>query len=97
MSAKLFPFLQKWITFLKAKVQLDSASGLINLASLYEDQGKYGEAEPLYRRALAIREQQLGPQHPDTLATRGNYTALLRAMGRDREAARLQAEQPPSS
>ena len=27
-------------------------------------QGKYEQAEPLYQRALAIREQQLGPEHP---------------------------------
>ncbi len=28
-------------------------------------QGKLGEAEPLYRRALAIDEASLGPAHPD--------------------------------
>ena len=25
----------------------------------------FAEAEPLYRRVLAIREEVLGPQHPD--------------------------------
>jgi hypothetical protein len=30
--------------------------------------GAYAEAEPLFRRALAVREQVLGPEHPD-LAT----------------------------
>ena len=29
---------------------------LNNLANLYRDQGRYAEAEPLYKRALAIRE-----------------------------------------
>ena len=38
---------------------------LNNLAELYQDQGRYGEAEPLYKRALAIREKALGPEHPD--------------------------------
>jgi tetratricopeptide (TPR) repeat protein len=32
------------------------ASTLNNLAALLERQGKYDEAEPLYRRALAIKE-----------------------------------------
>ncbi len=31
-------------------------------------QGKYPEAEPLVKRALAIREKSLSPDHPD-LAT----------------------------
>ena len=33
------------------------ATSLNVLATLYRDQGKYGEVEPLYRRALAIRDQ----------------------------------------
>ena len=31
---------------------------LNNLAIVYRDQGKYGEAEGLLKRALAIREQR---------------------------------------
>ena len=37
---------------------------------LYESQGRYAEAEPLYKRALAIREKALGPEHPDCRAAR---------------------------
>jgi tetratricopeptide repeat protein len=33
----------------------------------------YAKAEPLYQRALAIREQALGPQHPLVALTRKNY------------------------
>ena len=36
---------------------------LNNLANLYRDQKKYAQAEPLYRRALAIREARLSPAH----------------------------------
>jgi tetratricopeptide (TPR) repeat protein len=36
-----------------------------NLAGLYSTQGGYADAEPLYERALAIREKALGPDHPD--------------------------------
>ena len=42
-----------------------SRRSLNNLARLYDDQGRYAEAEPLYKRALAIREKALGPDHPD--------------------------------
>jgi tetratricopeptide (TPR) repeat protein len=34
---------------------------LNNLAGLYYSQGKYAEAEPLYKRSLQIREKTLGP------------------------------------
>ncbi len=44
--------------------QLDTATSLNGLASLYWRQGKYAQAEPLFLRALHIREQQLGPDHP---------------------------------
>jgi tetratricopeptide (TPR) repeat protein len=37
---------------------------LHDLAALYADQGRYAEAEPLYRRALAINERVLGPEAP---------------------------------
>src|SRR5205807_1216345 len=44
----------------------DTANSLNNLAGLYNNQGKYEQAEPLLVRALEIREQQLGADHPDT-------------------------------
>ena len=52
------------------------ATVLNNLALLYQDQGKYAEAEPLYQRALPIREKALGPEHPD-IATNLALLALL--------------------
>ena len=42
-----------------------SRQSLNNLAHLYRAQGRYADAEPLYKRALAIREKALGPDHPD--------------------------------
>ena len=38
--------------------------GLNTLALLYANQGRYAEAEPLLRRALAINEKALGSEHP---------------------------------
>ncbi|MCC9000405.1 MAG: tetratricopeptide repeat protein, partial [Candidatus Contendobacter sp.] len=49
--------------------------------TLYQ-QGRYQEAEELYRRALAIREQALGPDHPGTAASLNNLAVVLNAQGR---------------
>src|SRR5262245_42502954 len=54
---------------------------LNNLARLYRDQGKYGEAEGLYKRALTIREQTLGPSHPYVAATRHDLAAVASGRG----------------
>ncbi len=40
------------------------ATSLNNLATLYRSQGKDAQAEPLYPRALAIREKTLRPEDP---------------------------------
>ena len=57
-------------------------ASLNNLALLYRSQGKYGDAEPLYVRALAICEQHLGPQHPDTAPSLNNLAALYNHQGK---------------
>ncbi len=67
------------------------AASLNNLASLHQAQGNYAEAEPLYRRSLAIREKALGPEHPDVAQSLDNYAALLRETGRADEAAEMEA------
>jgi len=49
---------------------------LNNLAKLYQSQGKYEEAEPLYLQALAIAEQALGENHPNTVKIRENLQMM---------------------
>ena len=44
-------------------------------------QGRYAEAEPLYKRALAIHEKALG-SNPQVAATLENYAVVLRRTGR---------------
>ena len=44
--------------------------------------GRYADAEPLYRRALAIFESALGPDHPDTASSLNNLAVLLEGQGR---------------
>jgi tetratricopeptide (TPR) repeat protein len=43
--------------------------------------GRYAGAEPLHRRALAIREKALGPEHPDTAESLNNLASLLYEKG----------------
>ncbi len=45
-------------------------------AALYQAQGKYAEAEPLYKRALAIDEKALGPEHPNVANDLSNLAIL---------------------
>jgi tetratricopeptide (TPR) repeat protein len=67
------------------------ASSLNNLAKLYADQRQSVKAEPLYKRALAILAKALGPEHPNVAKCLQNYAFLLRSMGRQEEAARLES------
>ncbi len=52
------------------------AISLNNLAELYSSQGRYEEAEPLFLQALAIAEQALGENHPNTIIFRENLQML---------------------
>jgi tetratricopeptide (TPR) repeat protein len=59
------------------------------VAILYQYQGRYPEAEPLYKRALAIHEKALGPEHPVVATGLNNLAFLYQAQGRYAEAESL--------
>ncbi|CAN0500394.1 unnamed protein product, partial [Discosporangium mesarthrocarpum] len=42
-----------------------------------EPQGRYGEAGPMYKRALAILSAAVGENHPNYAATLNNLAELL--------------------
>jgi tetratricopeptide (TPR) repeat protein len=54
---------------------------LDNLAMLLYRQGALAEARPLLERALAIQEEQLGPDHPGTATSLNNMAVLLHEQG----------------
>ena len=56
------------------------------MASLYKEEGRYADTEPLYKRSLAIREKVLGPDHPDVAQSLNNLADLYSAQGRDSDA-----------
>ena len=62
------------------------AIDLNNLAGLYRNQGKYIEAEPLYKQALAVDEKALGPDHPETATDLNNLAGLYESQGKYDEA-----------
>ncbi|WP_133158959.1 tetratricopeptide repeat protein, partial [Microcystis aeruginosa] len=58
------------------------ATSLNNLAALYESQGRYTEAEPLYLEALDLKKQLLGDNHPHVATSLNNLAALYESQGR---------------
>jgi tetratricopeptide (TPR) repeat protein len=62
------------------------ASALDLLGQVYDDQTKYAEAEPLLRRALAIRQKTLNPDDPELEATFTHLAQHYRRMGRAADA-----------
>lgn len=67
------------------------ASTLNNLGVLYYAQGKYREAEPIHKRALAIREKVLGRENADVAQSLNNLASVYGALGRLAEAEALYA------
>lgn len=57
------------------------ARTLNNLAFLYVTQDQYAEAEPLLKRALAIRQQALGTEPAEVATSLNNLAALYGAQG----------------
>ena len=58
------------------------ATALDNLAGLLGATNRFGEAEPLYRRALTIWEKSYGPDHPDVATCIKLLAGLLHATSR---------------
>jgi tetratricopeptide (TPR) repeat protein len=56
---------------------------------VYGRQAKYSEAEALNKRALAIREQALGANHPDVAHTLNNLAVVYESQGKYSEAEEL--------
>ena len=55
---------------------------LHNRALVSRTQGKYREAEELYKRELAIREKALGASHPDVGQSLNNLANVYRDQGK---------------
>ncbi len=69
---------------------------LHDLAQVYADQGRYSEAEPLYKRSLAILETTI-PGHPLLRWYLIDLAALYRAQGEHDKARELFSDELPSA
>jgi tetratricopeptide (TPR) repeat protein len=68
---------------------LELADALFSLARTYAEQKKYELAEPRMRLVEKIREDRLGLTSPLLADAMEQHAVVLRAMGRDQDAARL--------
>jgi tetratricopeptide (TPR) repeat protein len=64
----------------------DLAKSLDRLGCLYQEQGRYGEAEPLLKKALKLHRQLAGDDHPDVATSLNNLAGLYKSQGRYNEA-----------
>lgn len=62
------------------------AGKLVDLAKLYRSEGRYREAEELYKRALAIQQRARDLKNSDLIRTLNELAAVYRAEGRNKEA-----------
>jgi tetratricopeptide (TPR) repeat protein len=70
----------------RAAIAAPTAFLFDRLATLLQMKARWAEAEPLYRRALAIYEAGLGPDHPEVAASLNNLAFLLKDTSRLGEA-----------
>ena len=89
----LIPLQEQMTAFMEEVYEAGSeqlAEALHDLGDLYDNQGRYGEAEPLYLRALSLRERVLGGEHPEVASTLNNLVLVYRNQGRYDKAEPLQ-------
>jgi hypothetical protein len=74
---------------------VSAAQSLKDAVKFHEDadelskQGRYADAERLFRRSLAIREKVFSPDHPDLKQSRDNLAELYRRQGRAKSQRRM--------
>jgi tetratricopeptide (TPR) repeat protein len=65
---------------------VQEAGRLNEKANQIDKQGRYSEAEPLYKRSLAVVKKALGHDHPKVAAVLNNLTEVFRKQGRYEDA-----------
>ena len=68
------------------EADLDVAGSLNRVGTALQKRGQYGKAEPLFKRALALRKRLLGNEHPDVATSLNNLALLYNNQGRYGEA-----------
>ncbi len=88
---RLLPQAQKCASFIfQGNCRLLEAAHMLNQTAHYLcERARYAEAEPLYHRGLTIREQGLGPIHPQVATSLNNLGGIHRTLGKYAEAETL--------
>ncbi|MDZ8027733.1 MAG: tetratricopeptide repeat protein [Nostoc sp. DedQUE11] len=74
-----------WIS--QYQFESEKAALLLNETGYYLDErGQYSEAEPLYEKALSLRQRLLGEEHPDVASSYNNLAGLYLSQGKYSEA-----------
>ena len=68
---------------------LDVAKSQNNLALLYQDQGRFEEAETFYKLSVETNEKILGTDHPEVAKGLNNLGMLYQSQGRYSDAESL--------
>ncbi|KAK0728575.1 hypothetical protein B0T26DRAFT_869597 [Lasiosphaeria miniovina] len=74
---------------LEAVDAIGTLKAMSNLAIVIDNQGKYEEAEQIYRQALQLTEKVLGKEHPSTLNSMNNFANMLDRQGKYEEAKQM--------
>ena len=70
----------------------DTLISMTNLASTYQIQGRWNEAEELFVQVIDMRKRLLGAEHPHTLTSMANLASMYQNQGRWNEAEKLDLE-----
>ena len=65
---------------------------LDNLGTVLQETNRFVAAEPLHKRALALKKQAFGPNHPNMAPTLNNLASVLRHTNRQSNAEPLYRE-----
>lgn len=90
---KAEPWAKRTVQILESCSPLDSkelACALNNLAVLYHSGEDYNRAEPLYQRALVMKQNLFGPGDIETINLIRGYADLLQRTGRSEEAEQME-------
>jgi hypothetical protein len=84
LCSRLIPHTQLLAAYIdEYNFEFPEAARMMNQAGEYlNERAQYGEAEPLYLRALAVREKKLGAQHPDVATSLNDLAVLYNSQGK---------------
>ncbi|KAL9114581.1 MAG: hypothetical protein Q9187_007434, partial [Circinaria calcarea] len=77
---------QKALNISRQVLKEENLSYLELTAAILDSQGKYEEAEAIFRRTVILKQKILGMEDPATLATMTNLTSPLNKQGKYKEA-----------